>query len=968
MKEDQRRGKRATSQALVGEPLLLLPLLLPIALLGAMRDGVRAATIVPPPSLGDLALQCDAVVLVTVLDSWPRPWGEAIFTETEARVDEVVSGPLLPGDHVVVRTPGGTAGERSWIVPGSPQLERGARYLLPLVRKEGEGVWLTAVLALGVLVESRAEDGAWLLGPISDLEGLEPLERPDGVAPEPIGVYREDALLFHLREVILGASAWTSSVVVATQQPAAGALGGGGARPAGCAYLESGGNPFRWRAFDSSGEATVLLDRTGDVSLADGGAGEAVEATTIWHGVPDTGLNLIVGGSTDLAINCQDGAQANTIVFNDPCGDIADLDGCAGVLAYGGPLANGTHTFDGTRWNTATGWIVVVNGGAGCLGSRNYSIMLAHELGHGLGFGHVNDGGALMFANCCNAVNTTDTVCAQYTYPPASTTNRRPIANAGPDVSLTLAGDTLELSGSADDDGLPSPSALRVSWRLVAGPGKVRFSSPSSLKTRVTFEASGLHVLSLTVDDGQLIAADSLTADVQILAGSVSETSFRQGVGGYSGTVDTFLLQSASKANESRALSLNVDSDEPTGSGQSAQALLRFDAIFGAGGSLVPPGSKILAAILELETTNAGDGADFRRMKADWDDTDTWASFGGNGLQPGTEAVSAIEASVTPLVGPTSIDLTSSLQAWSEDPCSNLGWGLFPRGNDGWDFDSSEGASPPILRVRYARTAGAALLGAGSEWLIFKGTEDPPASWRQESFTPDARWVAGRAGIGYGDGDDVTVLDDMRGAYATVFLRHAFELTAADLVDLSLTVVVDDGVVVHVNGREVGRSGVAAGAVTRSTLASAAHEAEAVLFTVKSSFLHAGQNVLAVSVHNASLDSSDLSFDAILTRATAATSVVCGARFLRGDATGNGILELTDAVRTLGFLFSGGPAPACPDAADADDDGSVGLTDAVRVLNHLFLGAAALPPPGAACGVDPTPDGLGECQGSSCEG
>ena len=43
--------------------------------------------------------------------------------------------------------------------------------------------------------------------------------------------------------------------------------------------------------------------------------------------------------------------------------------------------------------------------------------------------------------------------------------------------------------------------------------------------------------------------------------------------------------------------------------------------------------------------------------------------------------------------------------------------------------------------------------------------------------------------------------------------------------------------------------------------------------------------------------------------------------FLRGDATADGNLNLTDAVFTLNHLFLGGPAPDCADAADADDNG-----------------------------------------------
>jgi hypothetical protein len=82
--------------------------------------------------------------------------------------------------------------------------------------------------------------------------------------------------------------------------------------------------------------------------------------------------------------------------------------------------------------------------------------------------------------------------------------------------------------------------------------------------------------------------------------------------------------------------------------------------------------------------------------------------------------------------------------------------------------------------------------------------------------------------------------------------------------------------------------------------------------------------------------------------------------FRRGDSNADGVLNLSDAISTLNFLFQGRPSePACPDASDADDNGSVSLTDAVYTVNHLFMSGAPPPAPGAeACGTDPTEDGL----------
>jgi hypothetical protein len=92
-------------------------------------------------------------------------------------------------------------------------------------------------------------------------------------------------------------------------------------------------------------------------------------------------------------------------------------------------------------------------------------------------------------------------------------------------------------------------------------------------------------------------------------------------------------------------------------------------------------------------------------------------------------------------------------------------------------------------------------------------------------------------------------------------------------------------------------------------------------------------------------------------------------QFRRGDTDRSGAVELTDAIGTLNFLFLGGPAPGCPDAADADNNGVLELTDAVRALGFLFLGDPPPTDPGPfTCGPDPAApaDGLSECVYESC--
>jgi hypothetical protein len=87
--------------------------------------------------------------------------------------------------------------------------------------------------------------------------------------------------------------------------------------------------------------------------------------------------------------------------------------------------------------------------------------------------------------------------------------------------------------------------------------------------------------------------------------------------------------------------------------------------------------------------------------------------------------------------------------------------------------------------------------------------------------------------------------------------------------------------------------------------------------------------------------------------------------FRRGDADGNGIVNVTDAVAVLGRLFRGEDPLPCDDAADGNDDGGLNITDAVYILEHLFRSGPAPPSPGPSdCGTDPTEDSL-DC-GKGC--
>jgi len=129
-------------------------------------------------------------------------------------------------------------------------------------------------------------------------------------------------------------------------------------------------------------------------------------------------------------------------------------------------------------------------------------------------------------------------------------------------------------------------------------------------------------------------------------------------------------------------------------------------------------------------------------------------------------------------------------------------------------------------------------------------------------------------------------------------------------------------------------------------------------------FLDGGQGDFSSPVHNVLL----AYIMGMVTPETANTFLFMNGRvdvipdvatFVRGDSNGDGSIDLSDAVSTLGFLFLGSTRPACLDAADFNDDGIIDMSDPVGTVGFLFLSLREPPPPSVSEGPDPTEDSMG---------
>jgi len=160
------------------------------------------------------------------------------------------------------------------------------------------------------------------------------------------------------------------------------------------------------------------------------------------------------------------------------------------------------------------------------------------------------------------------------------------------------------------------------------------------------------------------------------------------------------------------------------------------------------------------------------------------------------------------------------------------------------------------------------LISRGSMWKYLDDGSDQGTEWTHLSFD-DSQWASGRAQLGYGDGDEATVVeqgpDDNR--HTTTYFRKAFRVDdAEDYQSLTIRLLRDDGAVVYLNGTEVMRSNMPDGPIDYNTLAAASADEDTFYEqTINSRLLVDGENVIAVEIHQVVPDSSDISFDLELT-------------------------------------------------------------------------------------------------------
>jgi hypothetical protein len=188
------------------------------------------------------------------------------------------------------------------------------------------------------------------------------------------------------------------------------------------------------------------------------------------------------------------------------------------------------------------------------------------------------------------------------------------------------------------------------------------------------------------------------------------------------------------------------------------------------------------------------------------------------------------------------------------------------------------------------------IIAKNAVWKYFDGGLDLGTAWHDAAYN-DAAWSEGPAELGYGDGDENTVVSyggNSSNKYITTYFRQAFNITDQDPAgkNYQINLLCDDGAVIYINGQEALRVNISYGIIDYQSLASTAVgsplESQFVSYPVDASFFKTGGNVIAVEVHQSGATSSDISFNLeLVSGETIATDIISTENSYRFTLTGD---------------------------------------------------------------------------------
>ncbi|MEC8906227.1 MAG: lamin tail domain-containing protein, partial [Verrucomicrobiota bacterium] len=217
--------------------------------------------------------------------------------------------------------------------------------------------------------------------------------------------------------------------------------------------------------------------------------------------------------------------------------------------------------------------------------------------------------------------------------------------------------------------------------------------------------------------------------------------------------------------------------------------------------------------------------------------------------------------------------------------------GAAPAGSEGQRFSNPSvdlASSFPIVSI-------------ADEWKYNDSGNDLGSAWKEPAFD-DSSWSSGGGIFGRETSSRIAAMPEpkiqteWKERISTHYMRKQFEWAGGTgTAFFSMDAILDDGLVIYLNGKEVGRHRMPAGDINYQTNASSVPSSleakieQRIIESDISGMLINGTNTLAVEVHNNSPNSSDLVFGSII-RVSGSGGAAIINEVMVGDA-GDGFIE-----------------------------------------------------------------------------
>jgi Putative Ig domain/Matrixin/Ig-like domain from next to BRCA1 gene len=450
-------------------------------------QSVSATTVIIPAD-DDMIMSARAIVTGKVL-SISCGFDERhdrVYTFVTIKIRHVLKGQITER-KIILKQLGGTVGDQTTVIFGSPRFSVGEKCLLYLdTWADGSlrvhqmflgkfNIVMDAVTGKQTVVRSSPDEQTALLQiqPHDGLRSGPSTERMELSAY--LDMVRTRLATNIVRSDEFEAQYYADVPMLARPPAYDAAAARGGLEPQ---FALLGSPPSRFFEPDT-GQPVIAMVKP-DGAPAASTVTDMVSAMNAWSNVAGCSLTVVSGGTLSTCYNTA-GISGIGIVFDNCDGVNSPSTGCSGTLAWGGYsiVSSQSKTVNGTLFRRTMQGFVSFNPWASCWFSNpcNVQEIATHEIGHALGLGHSSISSATMaaiahFDGRCASIMPDDAAGISFIYPAAggggmAISTASPLPNGTVSVAysqtLSVGGGTAPYTWSLAAGSGPLPTGLNLS-------------------------------------------------------------------------------------------------------------------------------------------------------------------------------------------------------------------------------------------------------------------------------------------------------------------------------------------------------------------------------------------------------------------------------------------------------------------------------------------------------------------------